>query len=261
MHLFPGKTDPRCSGLYLLDPVSFALEVLGLTLMPFQVKALDPRVVQGLLNCSRQAGKTLAMAIKAVHLAFLLPDTVVAVLCPTARQAGEFFEKVRMLMTRLDVRVVGDGHNAISACFPNGSRIVGLPAGAKVRGVSAVNLLIVDEAAEVPDEAYHAVTPMLATTAGKGAGGQWLISTPMGKRGFFWQTWAEGGDGWTRLSVPASEIPRINPAWLESQRLAKGELRFRQEFCCEFLDTPDSLFREDFIRRAIRKEVPKLWAA
>ena len=60
--------------------------------------------------------------------------------------------------------------------------MVGLPANeATVRGFSAVSLMVVDEAARVPDDLYEAVKPMLATTDGA----LWLMSTPFGRRRIF----------------------------------------------------------------------------
>jgi hypothetical protein len=65
--------------------------------------------------------------------------------------------------------------------FVNGSVIEALPAIERtVRGFS-VDLLIVDEAAGVPDHDYHGLLPTLAAIKG----GQVLLSTPRGKRGFF----------------------------------------------------------------------------
>ncbi len=70
----------------------------------------------------------------------------------------------------------------------NGSRIVSLPGTeGTVRGFSGVALLIVDEASRVDDALYHAVRPMLAVSHGKLV----LLSTPWGKRGFFYREWAE----------------------------------------------------------------------
>ena len=58
-----------------------------------------------------------------------------------------------------------------------------------MRGFSAVSLLLVDEASRVSDEFYMALRPMLAV----GDGELWLMSTPAGKRGFFWESWGMGG--------------------------------------------------------------------
>jgi hypothetical protein len=48
----------------------------------------------------------------------------------------------------------------MSLAFANGSRIVGVPGLEKtVRGFSAVSMLLIDEAARVEDEMYHALRP------------------------------------------------------------------------------------------------------
>ena len=66
-------------------------------------------------------------------------------------------------MQLLKIPVRGDGHHRNSLRFPNGSRIVGLPGkGNTLRGYSEVSLMIIDEAARVPDEMYKALRPSMA---------------------------------------------------------------------------------------------------
>ena len=114
------------------------------------------------------------------------------VVSPTARQSGEFVRKAAGFARRLGIRPKGDGDNEISLALPNGSRIVGLPGTeATVRGFSAVSLLLVDEAARVSDDLYMAMRPMLAVSGGE----LWLMSTPFGKRGFFYDAWERGRAG------------------------------------------------------------------
>ncbi len=106
------------------------------------------------------------------------------------------------------------GDNAISLAFGNGSRLVGLPGNeSTVRGFSAVSLLLVDEAARVSEDLYLAVRPMLAVTDGA----MWLMSTPFGKRGFFWEAWERGGAEWLRVRVPATDVRESSrPSWRAS---------------------------------------------
>lgn len=67
--------------------------------------------------------------------------------------------------------------SALEMEFENGSRIVALPGKEEtIRGFSGVALLIVDEAARVPDALYQAVRPMLAVSGGQII----LLSTPFG---------------------------------------------------------------------------------
>jgi hypothetical protein len=151
--------------------------------------------------------------------------------------------------------VRGDGDNEQSILLPNESRIVGLPGGeGTIRGFSAVNLLIVDEAARVGEESYRAARPMLAVANGD----LLLLSTPFGKRGFFYEEWVGGGK-WLRLQVKAEDCPRIPRDFLADERRSLGDLWFRQEYCCEFIDNETQLFSRDSIDRAMDKDLEPLF--
>ena len=169
------------------------------------------------------------------------------------RQSDEFLRKVARFLRRLEVKARGDGSNRSSLQLPNGSRIVALPEVEETsRGFSALSLLIIDEAAIVADKVYDAVLPMLATTDGD----LWLLSTPRGKCGFFWEEWANGGPEWTRISVRAEDCPRISPSFLEEERRRKGDIEFRREYCCEFLQPENAVFREDDFDACVTDDAP-----
>ncbi|HET8547479.1 MAG TPA: terminase family protein [Bryobacteraceae bacterium] len=244
------RAEPECA-----DPVMFARDRLGFDPDARQEAVLRARTKRGLLNCTRQWGKSTVTAAKAVHRAWTAPGSLVLVVSRAQRQSGEFVRKAAEFVRRLGVRARGDGDNEISLLLPNGSRIVGIPGmEATVRGFSAVNLLLIDEAAKVPDELYDAVTPMIAV----GGGDLWLMSTPNGRRGFFWEEWARGGDMWMRVSVPATECPRIPEWFLAEERRRKTERVFRQEYMCEFADTEAAVFSEDSIQRALCWDIKPL---
>ena len=112
--------------------------------------------------------------------AWFEPGCLVVVVSPVARQSGEFMDKVRAFARRLEVKKRGDGHNEMSQVFPTGSRIVGLPGvEGNIRGFSKVALMLIDEAARVPDELFYAVLPMVT----KGNGDLWLMRTLLEKTG------------------------------------------------------------------------------
>ncbi len=142
----------------------------------------------------------------------------------------------------------------MSLQFPNGSRLVGVPGKEEtIRGFSAVGLLLIDEAARVSDELYNSVTPMLAV----GGGHLWLMSTPHGKRGFFYEAWSRGRN-WTRISVKATDCPRIDKEFLDEQRLEMGERRFRQDYLCEFEESEGQIFSDALIERALTDRIKPL---
>jgi hypothetical protein len=84
-----------------------------------------------------------------------------------------------------------------------------------------------------------------------------LLSTPYGTRGFFYETWRDG-QGWERYEVPATECPRISPAFLEEEKRTLGQWWFEQEYFCKFLDAETAAFRREDVERAFSTEV-EVW--
>lgn len=202
---------------------------------------------RGILNCTRQWGKTTVSAAKAVHRAFTVPKCLILVASPSLRQSGEWMRRAAEMLTRLNISRRGDGTNRLSLLLPNGSRIVGLPESeSTIRGFSALEMLIIDEAARVSDETYRALRPMLSTSEGD----IWMMSTPFGKQGFFYETWDHGGPEWMRVQVMATHCPRISQAFLEEQRSVMGMDSFRQEHMCEFIGSGAALFDPDLVDAA-----------
>lgn len=231
-----------------LDIVGWARSRLAFAPDEAQAKILCSRSHRVILNCTRQWGKSTITAAKAVHQAVTRPESLTVVISPSSRQSSELVRKAENFVRLLGLPVHGDGDNPISLAFGNGSRIVGLPATEDtVRGFSAVNLLIVDEAARVSDEMYIAVRPMLAVSAGT----LWLMSTPRGKTGFFYEVWADGGPDWERVQVPARDCPRIRRSFLDEERRALGDRAFAQEYECAFSDSLTALFARDLLDRAL----------
>ena len=236
------------------DAVEFARAKLGIEPDEKQAEVLLSDAKRGILNCTRQWGKSTIAAAKAVHRAYTRPNSLVLVASPSYRQSGEFVRKAAEMVSILDIPVRGDGDNDVSLAFPNGSRIVGLPGvEGTVRGFSAVSMLLIDEASRVTDAMYRALRPMLAV----GNGDLWLLSTPFRKRGFFYSNWEHGGSVWHRVRVPASECSRISREFLEEDRgQQKGD--FEMEYMCEFQEDGLSVFSRELVERALDSSVKPL---
>jgi hypothetical protein len=238
-----------------LSPVTLAAHA-GFTLDDWQSDVLLSDAHQIILLVTRQGGKSTVSSIRALHRALYSPASLVLLLAPSYRQSKELFRKVKDALAALPFSAPLASESALELEFTNFSRIVALPGKeATIRGFSGVSLLIVDEASRVPDELYQAVRPMLAVSGGDIL----LLSTPFGKRGFFFHEWAEGGAAWHRTKVTAYECPRIPRVWLEQERRAIGDWWYRQEYMCEFVETTDQVFSYEDIRRALDTTVKPLF--
>ncbi len=253
-HLETPSNDAVAHWLGKMDAAWFATNQLGFTPDAQQAHLLQNRWRRCLLNCFRQWGKSTVTAAKAVHHAWHNPGSLTLIVSPSARQSGEFLEKAERFVSRLGVRPRTDGHNAISLALPNGSRIVGLPGKKEtIRGFSAASLLIIEEAGWVDDSVYHTVRPMLAP----GTGELWVISTPNGQQGFFWEAWEYGQD-WERVEAKASENKRICPTELAQNRRDLGERMYLQEYECEFTAQGQAMISRHAVDKMLHNGVTAL---
>jgi Terminase large subunit, T4likevirus-type, N-terminal len=244
-------------------PVAFAIS-LGIEPDEWQVEVLASDHPRKILCCGRQTGKSTVGAVLAVHKALTQPGSTVLVVAPGERQAKLLFSKAASLYRQAGYPLPAHSERRTGLELSNGSVIEALPAVERtVRGFS-VDLLVVDEAAAVPDLDYHGILPALIATRGE----QVLLSTPRGKRGFFHEIWhstsstngeevgeetdsSESNSDWQRVMVRSDETPRITTEQLEVFRQSMPEAFYRQEFECEWLDTEGSLFSYEDIQEAL----------
>lgn len=230
------------------------MALAGMTADPWQQRLLSSTSPRTLLLACRQAGKSTTTGALALLTALIQAPALVLLLSPSLRQSGELFRKVMDFYTALGRPVEAAMESALRLELANGSRIISLPGTeGTIRGYSGVTLLIVDEAARVPDPLYYSVRPMLAVSQGRLI----ALSTPYGKRGWFFDEW-EGPGPWTRLKITADQCPRIPPEFLEEERRALGPRWFSQEYLCSFEETIDAVFRTEDIEAAVRAAVQPL---
>lgn len=238
-----------------LDPAAI-MERAGMPPDPWQVRLLRTRAERTMLLCSRQSGKSTVTAAMALHEAVFRPMSLVLLLSPSLRQSQELFRKVTDFRNRLGEPIPIAEESALRIELRNGSRIVALPGTeGTVRGFSGVGLIVVDEAARVDDPLYYSIRPMLAVSGGRMV----CLTTPFGKRGFFYEEWTGGGP-WDRIRVTAQECPRISEKFLAEERASLGEWWYQQEYECSFSDTTDQFFRSVDVERAFSNDVTPLFS-
>jgi hypothetical protein len=226
-------------------PVEFAMSV-GIYPDAWQIEVLASDHTRKILCCGRQTGKSTVGAVLAVHKALTKPGSTVLVVAPGERQAKLLFSKARRLYEMAGHPLPAHSERRTGLELGNGSIIEALPAVERTTRGYSVDLLVVDEAAAVPDMDYHGILPALIATQGE----QVLLSTPRGKRGFFHELW-HSGDDWQRVMVRSDEVGRIREEDLEVFRQSMPEAFYRQEFYCEWLDIEGGLFSHEDIEAAL----------
>jgi hypothetical protein len=138
--------------------------------------------------------------------------------------------------------------------WANGSRVIALPGKERsVRSYSA-NLLIIDEAARVPDDVFSGASPTMAVSKGRFV----ALSTAFAKSGWFYKEWTEG-DGYERLSITARDCPRIPPEFLAKERRRMGERWFAMDYLNAFGDDVAAVFSSDDIKAAMSSTLQPLF--
>jgi Terminase large subunit, T4likevirus-type, N-terminal len=243
--------QPRPRAPYTLNAAELFERTIGAAPDAWQAQLLGSDAHQTLLSCSRQSGKSTGMAVLGVDTMLARRNALVIVTSGSIRQAAELLRTMTQIHAAVDVGARCIARSATRIELANGSRAIALPtSAATIRGYSKAALVLCDEAAYQPDILYRSLRPMLAVSGGRIV----LGSTPFGRRGFFYQEWSEGDD-WQRISVPATDCPRIPPAFLEAERKSMGEAWYSQEYLNVFLENMFAVFSYESVMAALSDDV------
>jgi hypothetical protein len=189
--------------------------------------------------------------------ALIRPRSLILLLAQNQRASGELFrDKLLPLWRSLGRPLQDRPPTQLTLELANGSRVLSLPTSeGGIRCYSGVRLLVVDEAARVPDDFYRTVRPMLAVSNGRLI----CMSSPFGRRGFFYEEWISN-HVWERVQIKATDCPRISKEFLTEELEAIGERWFNQEYMCSFEDMIGAVFRAEDIDAAFSEDVQPLFA-
>ena len=198
---------------------------------------------------ARQTGKSMVSAAFLLWYATFGFDKTILVASNKNDNAMEMIYRIRFMYERLPnwlkAGVNDDGWNKHSIGFDNGSRIHSTATTElSGRGMS-ISLLFLDEFAFVRDtianEFWTSMAPTLST------GGSCIIcSTPNGDYNLFAQIWRganipatdnskHGINEFVPIQVKWDEPPGRDEKFMRAEIAKIGELRWRQEYFCEFL--------------------------
>jgi hypothetical protein len=241
-----------------------------------EVLSWDGNVV---IRAGRQVGKTEVISRKAVMFALKNSRTTVLILAASQRQSSLLFEKCSGLLGFANDAIVSSAKKKYAAAFRactsndkkkvffrehsifvdtpsqtkillrNGSRIYSLPAGKTgvfIRGYT-LDLLILDEAAYIPDSVWLAVKPMVAVSKKmRGFGNIIMLSTPFGKSGFFYDAFHD--DDFRSWHISSESCDRIPKDFLKKEKSRLSKVEYAQEYLGDFVDEFNQFFPTNLVR-------------
>ena len=245
---------------YALSPVELFTDAVGKP-DKFQADILNglldenaPR--RSLLLASRQSGKSEVCACCALWTAKFLPGSLTLLLSHSLRGSSELFRKVadQFHKTGSEEGVVQE--STLRLELKNKSRVISLPATqSTIRGYSGMDLCLLDEAAQIEDGMVHALLPSAAT---RPASRLYALSTPHGRRGWFWNEW-DHGEGYARYEVAAKDVSRISAEFLAQQLQTLGAYVFAQEYQNVWAENEMTLISDDLVKAAMAPTGEQPW--
>lgn len=231
------------------DPVEWVQKHTGMVPDPWQAKFLRDETRAIGMCCGRQVGKTHATAWKGAHHAATTMGGKVVMTAKTERQSKFLMRHAKRALHKAGVKFFRE--TTFELELANGAEVYALPGSEDtVRGLDAVTLLIIDEAAFCTDALYEAVEPMVAITKGQ----QVLLSSADATFGFFYRIMTSDDPNWSRYHITAYDCPRYDKEWLEWKRRTISPRVFAREYLAEFVD-PQGVWIPEEMRKRARAEL------
>lgn len=246
---------------------------IPLVLYPYQERMM--RLFQeerySVVLSARQTGKSVVSAIYLLWYSIFNKDKTVLIVSNKNAGAMEMIYRIQYAYQELPgwlkPGILDDGWNKHSIGFDNGSRILSEATSEDSGRGKSISLLYCDEFAFVPaniqDVFWTSISPTLAT-----GGACILTSTPNGDSNLFAQIWrtaelglivgeAEQNIAFKPLRVYWDEPPGRDEKFKRDQISILGELKWRQEYECEFLSS-DPLLIDTTVVAAIESRIGKV---
>lgn len=230
-----------------LDPAVAFQRAMGSPAEPWQERALRSRARKQAMLCARQVGKSTTTGVLGAHTAIYTPGALVLAVSPTQRQSNELLAKIKAAHRALGrpVGIVADSEQELR--LENGSRVLSLPGTeSTTRGFSAVDLLLLDEAAWIKDDTYRGVLPMVSLS-----GRIVALSTPGARVGWFYDAWTEDERGWERHTITCHESAQYPPERIAELKSSMSRRAFGAEYECKFTGINDAVFDPDKVDAAL----------
>lgn len=230
------------------DPVYFAEKILNIRLHEGQKRILQCEDRFLAIRAARRFGKSYLFSVFAAWMACTRPNYRIVCISKSLRQASEMFNTIYRIVSNsvMANSITRDTRTRIE--FTNGSIIESLPGQSydSIRGIT-INLVLIDEAAYVPEELFVVLYPTIITTKGKVV----LISTPAYAAGEFYRACKHPDSEYTEFhmthddAVFADGTPFVDREELKRECIRCGgdeSPQWIREYLADFTDAEGGWF-------------------
>jgi len=234
---------------FLKDLIDIELQDYQLTIC---VKLLGSRPL--VCVTGRQIGKDYTIACFSLWEAVTRANAKILIVSAAQRQSDLLNDRILAFIAgndQLYLSIEKAGREELR--FKNGSAIYFLPATGLIRGYTEITRAFFNEARDIPELAYDAVTPMLSRKNGQLA----VFSTPLGRTGKLWELW--NSPLYEKVQVRSDRNKYLDPAFLEAERDRMSNGSYRCEYEGEFVASEANYFDLNAIQKcAVDYDLPLL---
>jgi phage FluMu gp28-like protein len=205
---------------------------------------LESEATHHTLVSSRQSGKTLISLNLLLYYAINYPDSYNVLVSPVFSQSKKSFMDLAKAAGSNNPLIASSNASELIMTFKSGSviRMLSAESGQNLRGFTVSGLLVIDEAAFIPEDVWTTILRPTTLIRGKKV---LFISTPNGQNWFHkifeWGLDPEYKD-WASYRITSYDNPYLDQETLELARKTLPEKSFLQEYLGVFLQGGGNVF-------------------
>jgi hypothetical protein len=196
---------------------------------------------------SRQSGKTSTVSAYALWYAIFNPDKTIGIVSNKQTSAIDILSRLKRMYEELPMWMKPGvtEYSRTFIAFDNGTRIIVSATSSDAFRGRTLNILIMDEFAFVPksvaEDFWSANYPTISSSQEAQI---IIISTPNGVFNLFHLLYTQAEQGTNEFKHVYSnwrDVPGRNEEWARQQLANLGQVRFNQEFECQFLGSSNTV--------------------
>ena len=208
------------------------------------------------INKSRQIGVTeLILRIIAYHSFFKYRGGKILIITGTREKtAAKIMQRFKQLFQNIPW-TVEESRNVLNLKLVNGTEIEALPSNSEaIRGDTKIKAIFVDEAAHFRLQDDSKVIDALEPVVFTNKSDLFLVSTPNGRRGFFYSI-SESQNEYHKIKWDyTNAIGFIYTKEEIKKELQRNDIDTEQEYMCQFTTTRSAIFGDSFTEEEFEEE-------